>query len=137
MNIESRLPDIARDTQLSINAGAVEGRQVRNASKPEENLEQKPQASRFNSSNVDERPNTLKTVINTVDIKEAVEKINEFVHSQQKYINFSVDKETNSTVIKIFKTETGELLKQIPPEEILAVAAKLRKNIGWFIDSKA
>ena len=137
MSIESRLPDITRDMQISINAGAVEGRQVRNTSKPEENLDQKPQASRLVSSNADERPNTLKTVINTVDVKKAVEKINEFVQSQQKYINFSVDKETNSTVIKIFKTETGELLKQFPPEEILALAAKLRKNIGWLIDSKA
>ncbi len=136
MNIESRLPDIAREMQISITAGAVEDRQVRNTSKPEDNLDQKPRATRLDSSNADERPNISKTVIDTVDIKKALEKLNEFVQSQKKYVNFSVDEETNSTVIKVYKTQTGELLKQFPAEEILALAAKLRKNIGWLIDSK-
>ncbi len=136
MSIESRLPEITREMQISISTGAVEDRQVRNTSKPEDNLDQKPRATRLNSSIANERPNISKTVIDTADIKKAIEKLNEFVQSHKKYVNFSVDEKTNSTVIRIFKTQTGELLKQFPPEEILALAAKIRKNIGWLVDSK-
>ena len=136
MNIESRLPDKTQEMQKSISTGAVEDRQVRNTSKPEDNLDQKPRATRLKSSIADERPNSSKNVINKADIHKAIEKLNEFVQSQKKYVNFSVDEETNSSVIRIFKTQTGELLKQFPPEEILALAAKIRKNIGWLVDRK-
>ena len=136
MNIESRLPDISRLMQSSIEAGAVESRQDRTTSKPDESRDRKPLTARFVSSNSDERPETLRDVSKTVDVKEAVEKINEFVRSHKKYVSFSIDEATNSTVIKVYKTETGELLKQIPAEEILALAAKLRKNTGWLIDSR-
>jgi len=135
MNIESRLPDITRFVQTNTDTGTVENRRVGNTSRPDENLDQKPLVARFVTSNANERPNTLRTVTKTIDVKEAVEKINEFVRSQQKYVNFSIDEATNSPVIKVYKTQTGELLKQIPAEEILALAAKLRKNIGWLVDS--
>jgi len=132
MNIESRLPDITRVVQTSIDAGTVENRRVRNTSRPDENLDQKLLVTRFDTSIADEQPSTDSK---TIDVKKAVEKINEFVQSQQKYVNFSIDEATNSTVIKVFKTQTGELLKQYPAEEILALAAKLQKNIGWLVDS--
>jgi len=132
MNIESRLPDITRVVQTSMDTGTVENRRVRNTSRPDKNLDQKFLVTHFETSNVDKQPNTESKAI---DVKEAVEKINEFVQSQQKYVNFSIDEATNSTVIKVFKTQTGELLKQYPVEEILALAAKLQKNIGWLVDS--
>ena len=56
---------------------------------------------------------------------------------QQRDVSFSVDHEAYATVIKVFKSETGELIKQFPPEEILAMIARMRKNIGWLVDSKA
>jgi len=52
-------------------------------------------------------------------------------------VTFSVDEDADATVIKVTKTETGELIKQFPPEEILAMIARLRKNIGWLVDKKA
>lgn len=70
------------------------------------------------------------------DIGNAVEKLNELVQSQQTNVSFSVDKAADATVIKVFKTETGELIKQFPPEEILAMKAKISQTIGLLYDAK-
>lgn len=72
-----------------------------------------------------------------VDAQLAVEKLNRMMRSMQRDVSFSVDEDANATVIKIFKTETGELIKQFPPEEILAMISRIRDNIGWLVDSKA
>ena len=53
-----------------------------------------------------------------------------------KDVSFSVDEESESTVIKVFRTNTGELIKQFPSEEILAMKARIRNNTSWFFDSK-
>lgn len=71
-----------------------------------------------------------------IDVAGAVEKLNKLVQSQRTNVSFSVDEAANATVIKVFKTETGELIKQFPPEEILAMKAKISKNVGWLIDDK-
>jgi len=72
-----------------------------------------------------------------IDLKLTVEKLNKLILDQQRDVAFSVDEEANTTVIKVFRTKTGELIKQYPPEEILAMKARLRKNVGWLIDKKA
>ncbi len=63
--------------------------------------------------------------------------LNKLIRDQQQDVAFSVDEEANATVIKFFKTKTGELIKQYPPEEILAMKAKLRELAGWLVDTKA
>jgi flagellar protein FlaG len=133
MRIESTIPDMPREMQIGVESGSAGGRQVKNTSKPE------------GGNPTPTRPDTVSmstgslqaTVQKPIDVKDAVEKLNKYVQSQQKYINFSIDESTQSTVIKIYKTETGELIKQFPPEEILAMAAHISQSIGWLVDSKA
>jgi flagellar protein FlaG len=132
MRIDSRILDIPREVLKSIDTGSTGGRQVQHTSEPEGG---NTAAVRFDMYGVSKTPSRA-TVPKPTDVREAVEKLNDFVHSQQKHVNFSVDEATHSTVIKIFKTETGELIKQFPPEEILAMAARIRQNIGWLIDSR-
>ena len=72
-----------------------------------------------------------------IDLRETLEKLNDLVKDQQRDVAFSVDKRANTTVIKFFKKKTGELIKQFPPEEILAMKAKLRESTGLLVDTKA
>jgi len=71
-----------------------------------------------------------------IDVAGAVEKLNKLVQSQRTNVSFSMDEDANATVIKVFKTETGELIKQFPPEDILAMKAKISRNVGWLIDNE-
>jgi flagellar protein FlaG len=47
-------------------------------------------------------------------------------------LEFSVDKETGVTVIKVLDIETGEVVRQIPPEEVLAFMRQFEKNGPLF-----
>ena len=134
MIIESRVTDIPRESQVSGNTRAVESRPESDASGLSESTGKPVTSQRISTSQVVQK--FSEPVSKPIDVHEAVEKLNQFVRSQQRNITFSVDKESKSTVIKVFKTETGELIKQYPPEEILAMRAKLNKIVGWLVDSK-
>ena len=132
MRVDSRILDMPRDVLSGVDTGNAGGRQVQHTSEPEGG---NTTPIRFDTISVSTTPSQA-TVPEPIDVKEAVEKLNKYVQSQQKHVNFSIDEATHSTVIKIFKTETGELIKQFPPEEILAMAAYIRQSIGWIVDTK-
>ena len=52
-------------------------------------------------------------------------------------LNFSVDEETGSFVVKVIDNETGDIIKQIPPEEMLNLRASLAELVGVLFDEKA
>ena len=43
---------------------------------------------------------------------------------------FSVDSETRKVIVRIFDAETGKVVREIPPDEIVALAKKLEKLKG-------
>jgi flagellar protein FlaG len=45
-------------------------------------------------------------------------------------LNFSVDKETRTIVVRVIDDETGEVIREIPPSEILAIAQEMEKLKG-------
>lgn len=69
---------------------------------------------------------------------EALEKLAEELNENFKIFNaaisFSVDKDTSKTVITILDRETEEVIREIPPEELLELAAKLTEIIGRLVD---
>ena len=131
--IESRITEMDRSMPVGNDAVVAATRQVPNASEP---VQQKKQATRSDNANAGSQSG-LVTTQKPIDVKKAVEKLNKLVQSQKKDVHFSVDEESQSTVIKFFKTETGELIKQFPAEEILAMIARIRKQVGWLHDSRA
>ena len=71
------------------------------------------------------------------DVKQAIEKLKQLAEAEKKIVSYSIDTDTQTTVIKFFKSGTGELVKQYPQEEVLAVKAYMSKSAGWFIHSKS
>lgn len=49
-------------------------------------------------------------------------------------ISFSVDNATGNTVIKILDRESEKVIREIPPSEMLKLAAKFADIIGRLID---
>uniref|UniRef100_A0A831UGH0 Flagellar protein FlaG n=1 Tax=Geobacter metallireducens TaxID=28232 RepID=A0A831UGH0_GEOME len=69
-------------------------------------------------------------------VREAAEKINEFIEAMTHDLSFSVDKDTNRTVVKVLERESGEVIRQIPAEEILKIAKMLDELKGLIIREK-
>jgi flagellar protein FlaG len=64
-------------------------------------------------------------------LQKAVVAINEYVQSINRDLQFSVDEETERTVIKVIDSESGELIRQIPDEIFLELARKLNDDGGF------
>ncbi len=66
-----------------------------------------------------------------------IDQMNQMARMLDKKYEFSVDKETNQLVVRVSDPETGELLHQIPPEELLKLASQLGEMMGLFLDEIA
>jgi flagellar protein FlaG len=67
----------------------------------------------------------------------AVKKINDFIQVIRRDLQFSVDEDTGMTVVKVMDAETEEVIRQIPSEEVLAIAANLEEARGLLFKAKA
>lgn len=65
------------------------------------------------------------------------EKLQEFVGSLNKGLQFSVHEESGRDVIKVIDRETDEVVRQYPSEEVLELVAKLSDAAGNFVNSHA
>lgn len=70
-------------------------------------------------------------------LKDAADKANEFVKELSSRLQFSVDKDTGRTVVKVIDQETEEVIRQIPPKEMLEIAKALDLIQGMIIRKKA
>lgn len=58
-------------------------------------------------------------------VKDAVSKLNEYVQSTERTLDFQMDEESGKTVIKVFDKLSSELIRQIPNELALELAQNL------------
>jgi flagellar protein FlaG len=70
-------------------------------------------------------------------LADAVKNINKALKEQAQGVEFSIDSETDRTVVKIVDKNTKEVLRQIPNEETLEIARALDKAQGLLIREKA
>lgn len=54
-----------------------------------------------------------------------VEKMNEFISSINKGVFFKVDEESGKDVVTIYEARTGDIIRQIPDEEMLEIFRRL------------
>ena len=50
--------------------------------------------------------------------------------------DISIHKGTNELLIKVLNKDTGELIREIPPEQTLNIVANLRKKAGIVVDAR-
>jgi flagellar protein FlaG len=59
------------------------------------------------------------------NLKQAVSQLNDHVQTMQRALLFSVDKDSGTVVVKIIDTESKQVIRQIPTEEVLRLAQDL------------
>lgn len=61
----------------------------------------------------------------TEQVKSAVENINRALKQSNKNLEFSVDESTKKTVFQLKDTETGDVIRQYPTEEMLSISRSI------------
>ncbi|QYK69665.1 MULTISPECIES: flagellar protein FlaG [Paenibacillus] len=58
------------------------------------------------------------------------------IQGPQKMFEISVHEKTHTIMIKVLNKETGDLIREVPPEKILDVAARMMEITGIIVDKK-
>jgi flagellar protein FlaG len=72
-----------------------------------------------------------------VQLQEAVQRAESAVRQFASNLRFSLDRDTGKTVIKILDSETNEVIRQIPSEELLAISRNLDRIEGLLLKQQA
>lgn len=98
---------------------------VRNVSSPDEEQGQKHEQETIPAYNKKDRGGQLNT---------ATDEINKFLESMDTSLRFSIHKDSGRVAVKVVNNKTQEVVREIPPEKILRLAANMKDITGIIVD---
>lgn len=70
-------------------------------------------------------------------LKAAVQEIEKFVQSVKRNLEFSIDEASGKVVVKVIASDSGEVVRQIPNEEVLKLANSLNDASSLLFSAQA
>jgi flagellar protein FlaG len=70
-------------------------------------------------------------------LKKAVQEIEKFVQSVKRNLEFSIDEPSGKVVVKVIASGSGEVIRQIPNEEVLKLANSLNDANSLLFSAEA
>jgi flagellar protein FlaG len=77
-----------------------------------------------------------KSVVPEVDIDKLIEQANQIASANNKEINFELGDQGDPPVIIISDKETGEVIRQIPSEEMVRLNDKMEEFVGLIFNGR-
>ncbi|OYO30436.1 flagellar protein FlaG [Janthinobacterium sp. PC23-8] len=71
------------------------------------------------------------------EVKQAVSDINKAMQFMSRQLEFSVDTDSERTIVKVIDQQTGEVIRQMPTKEALEIGKALEKAQGLLIKQTA
>lgn len=86
----------------------------------------------------EERPVAMEErKVSNNEIIRSIERANEKVTTKNTELRFSVHEKTRAIMIKVMNSDTQEVIREIPSEQILDMVANFMEIAGLYIDEKA
>ena len=79
---------------------------------------------------------TSSSTVSLSEVREAVNELNAKIDQQAVSVNFDVDKETGRIVVQVKDVDTGDILRQIPSEDMLEFARNASRGVGVTLDTQ-
>ena len=70
------------------------------------------------------------------DLKEKIEDMNSIVETLEEQLSFKLHDKTDRMMTQVINIETKEIIKEMPPEEMLDLAARIHEMVGLIIDEE-
>ncbi|QSA95859.1 flagellar protein FlaG [Methylococcus sp. EFPC2] len=70
-------------------------------------------------------------------VADAVKDMNKFLQMVRRTLVFTVDEDSGRTVVQIKDADTDQVIRQIPPENMLTIAKQIDKFKGLLFEEKA
>ena len=70
------------------------------------------------------------------EVKESVKDVNEIVDQVKEGLSFQIHEDTEELMVQVIDVNTNEVIKELPPEEMLDLKARIHEMVGILIDEK-
>jgi flagellar protein FlaG len=90
----------------------------------------------FPGSSSSQVENKAELLRETGFLADAIDKLKKAGDIFNRRLEFKVDEDTHRIVVKVIDTETDKVIKEIPPEQIIELAAKIQEMVGLLVDEE-
>lgn len=94
------------------------------------------QLDELKASDKKEKEKLQKETPQQQNLEKLAEETNDALQRLKSEIKFCLSKETDDIVVQIVNRETDEVIREIPPEELVELKNKLREINGFLCDKK-
>ncbi len=70
------------------------------------------------------------------DIRATMDGLEKLITKFNRRFEFVMDEQINRVVVKVIDRETDKVIKEIPPQEIQHLIARLRETMGLLVDEE-
>ena len=69
-------------------------------------------------------------------VRRIAEAMDSYVRSIQNDLEIRIHEDTGTVMVKVISHETGEVIREIPPEELIDLAAKMEEMMGVLFQKR-
>ena len=88
-----------------------------------------------NAEKIEDKKQKLTEVAKQDDFNDTVNSVNDYVEMFNNKVHFTID-EKSREIIHVYDKESGDLIRQIPPEEMIELVDKLEEVAGIIFNNK-
>lgn len=70
------------------------------------------------------------------DLKKAVESTNRMFFGEKDHYEFKIHEGTGRIMVRLIDNDSGEVIKEVPPEKILDLVAGIWELVGILVDKR-
>ncbi|MCW7752384.1 flagellar protein FlaG [Desulfobotulus sp. H1] len=111
-----------------------EMQKIRNVSEAQIIQDNKPKSSHENTHHKAD-PNREKPTAKE-DVEKATRDLNRYMDELKTSLGFSINEKTKELMVNIINRETKEVIKQIPPEELVTIREKMAELAGILLSER-
>jgi flagellar protein FlaG len=88
------------------------------------------------ASGPEHAPRARAQAVPEINIRETMDSLEKLITRFNRRFEFVLDEQINRIVVKVIDRDTDKLIKEIPPEEIQHLIARLRETMGLLVDEE-
>ena len=73
-------------------------------------------------------------MLDSRELKHAVEQMNALASIMNHRLSFSVDQETHDIIVKVVDADTDKVIRELPPAELQKLHKSIKEALGLLID---
>ena len=98
------------------------------------NVEVKPTVSQQPKPPIPAITQTDNATVNEEELSKSLEQIQVMMDLRNRAVEFTTDEVSGAQVVKVVDANSGDVIRQMPAEELLSFMRNLTRMLGTFID---